>query len=98
MQVVSMIENWMIHGSDHWFIKPSIWDKIDENKRQEILETILDDRYNIGHEFGMSIFNELKMESIKLMEDNYDQLNDLLIDLLNKEKQKLTFANKVYMP
>lgn len=46
----------------------------------------------------MSIFNELKMESIKLMEDNYDQLNDLLIDLLNKEKQKLTFANKVYMP
>lgn len=93
LQVVSMIENWMIHGSDHWFIKPSIWDKIDENKKQEILETILDDRYNIGHEFGLSIFNELKMESIKLMEDNYDQLNDLLIDLMNKEKQKLTFAN-----
>jgi len=93
LEVVSMIENWMIHGSDHWFIKPSVWNKIDENKRQEILETILDYSYNIGNEFTISIFNELKMESIKLMEGNYDQLNNMLIDLLNKEKQKLTFAN-----
>lgn len=93
LEVVSMIENWMIHGSDHWFIKPSVWEKVNEVLRQNIVESILDDKYNIGHEFDKSIFNDIKMESIRLMEDNYDQLNSLLIELLNREKQKLTFAN-----
>ncbi len=95
LQIVSLIENWMIHGSDHWFIKPSTWEKIDENYQNKILETIMDDKYNIGHKFGLTIFNDLKMESIKLMEDNYEQLNEKLIELLNKEKQKITFANRV---
>lgn len=90
LQIVSLIENWMIHGSDHWFIKPSIWEKIDKNFQNEILETIMDDKYNIGNEFGLTIFNDLKMESINLMEDNYNQLDGFLIELLNKEKSKIT--------
>lgn len=95
LQIVSLIETWMIHGSDHWFIKPSVWDKIDGKYQKKILEEILDEKYNIGHEFNLSIFNDLKLESINLMEQNYTQLNGLLIELLNNEKRKITIAHKV---
>ncbi len=97
LQIVSLIENWMIHGSDHWFLKPSTWEKIDSKYQQEILAEIMDTKYNIGHEFKLSIFNELKMESIKLMEDNYEKLNKPLIELLNNEKKKITFADTVHI-
>ena len=93
LQIVSMVENWMIHGSDHWFIKPSIWNKIEDRHRPIILEEILEYKFNIGSEFRLSIFNDLKNESIKLMEKNYSMLNDKLIELLNKEKSKITSAD-----
>ncbi|MDD2285526.1 MAG: hypothetical protein PHQ11_09035 [Paludibacter sp.] len=94
LQIISLIENWMIHGSDHWFIKPSTWEKIDNSYQKQILESIMNDRYNIGHEFDLTIFNEIKMEFINQMVDNYDKLNDKQIELLHKERTKITFANK----
>lgn len=93
LQIISLIENWMIHGSDHWFIKPSIWEKIDTKYQKQILETILDDKYNIGHEFDLTIFNELKMEFINRMEQNNEKLNEYHLELLHKEKTKITFSN-----
>lgn len=90
--VIDMIESWMIFGSDHWFIKPSVWYKIEKDYQSKILKAIFDDSFNIGQEFKFTIFNELKIESIQLMEQHYSELNEVLIDLLNKEKRKLTIA------
>jgi len=90
--VIDMIESWMIFGSDHWFIKPSVWYKVEKDYQSKILKAIFDDSFNIGKEFKFSIFNELKIESIQLMEQHYSELNEVLIDLLNKEKKKLTIA------
>lgn len=25
LNVTNMAETWMVHGSDHWFLKPNIW-------------------------------------------------------------------------
>ena len=80
----------MIHGSDHWFIKPSVWNKIDINYQKIILERIMDDKYNIGHDFDLTIFNDVKAETIDLMEQHYSDLNQQLIELLNQEKKKKT--------
>ncbi len=95
LEFISMVECWMVHGSDHWFLSPSIWAKIDKKKQKEILERIMDINYNIGNEFNMTIFNDLKSESIKLMDDNYEELEKHHIKLLEKEKKKITFANNV---
>jgi hypothetical protein len=92
LQIVSAVESWMIHGSDHWFIKPSIWQAIDSKYQKIILNQILDDNYNIGNNLNWTIFNDLKLESIKLMETNYEKLNSLLIQLLDNEKRKLTLT------
>jgi len=34
----------MIHATDHWYIKPSVWDKIPENRRRKILNDILNSK------------------------------------------------------
>lgn len=60
LDIVGAIESWMIHGSDHWFIKPSIWNKINTHTQQKILEDIWDTKKNIGDIYGHSIFSDLK--------------------------------------
>jgi hypothetical protein len=92
LQLVSMIENWMVHGSDHWFIRPSVWEAINPNAQSEILNEILNDSYNISNELKLTIFKDLKSVSIKLMDDNIDQLTEPLIQLLNKEKSKISLS------
>ncbi len=89
LEIISMVENWMINGSDHWFIKPSVWNEIEESERSEIINVLTACKHNLGSELNMTIFREMKIELIKLMDDNYDQLNESLITLLNKEKLKL---------
>src|SRR5439155_18743451 len=38
--LVTMIETWMINGTDHWFIRPSAWKTIPDARQQQILDDI----------------------------------------------------------
>ncbi len=60
--VINMIETWMVRGSDHWFIKPSIWNNLDETKRTKILADIHDIKYNIGTPYSIPIFIDLRKQ------------------------------------
>ena len=40
--VLAMLESWMIHGTDHWFIRPSAWAAILEPRRQAICERLIE--------------------------------------------------------
>lgn len=94
LQIMSLIESWMVHGSDHWFIKPSEWAKVDVSRRSQILKDLHDLSKNTAYDYPHSIFDDLRKASIKLMDDNYDQLNEQLIELLERERKKLgTAAN-----
>ncbi|OCB73168.1 hypothetical protein B0A79_24900 [Flavobacterium piscis] len=88
LQVINMIESWMIHGTDHWFLKPSVWNSLNFNLQRKILDKSNDFKYNIGNELEYTIFKEIKMEVIQEMENNYEKLTQPLIDLLQKEKIK----------
>jgi hypothetical protein len=92
LQVLSFIERLMIHGSDHWFIKPSVWNKIDDERKNQIVMDIHDSSKNIGHDYAYSIFDDLRKANIELMEDSYDQLDEKLKELLEIERKKITFA------
>jgi hypothetical protein len=59
-----MVESWMMHGTDHWFISPSVWAAIRQDKRRLILDDILDVSGNIGCYYQHTIFNELKRRII----------------------------------
>ncbi len=63
--VINNIESWMIHGTDHWFIKPSVWNKIKPEKQQRMLNDIRDLSKNIGDTYELDIFNDIKGELLK---------------------------------
>lgn len=87
--MMNAIESCMIHGSDHWFIKPSVWNKIDQDSRQRILDSIIDDKYNIANKFGMTILNDLKQKYFDLADKAVSIPNDAA-ELIIAEKEKST--------
>jgi hypothetical protein len=89
LQIISLIERWMIHGSDHWFINPSTWNKIDTKRQDLILEIILDESRNIGHDFEYSIFDDIRIEIIKQMDEYKGELDPRIIELRENERCKL---------
>lgn len=87
--MMNAIESCMIHGSDHWFIKPSIWNRINEESQQKILDSINDDKYNIANKFKMTIFNDLKQTYFDLA-DKEVTIPDDVAELIRAEKEKST--------
>ncbi len=86
-----MVESWMAHGSDHWFIKPSVWEKIKPHYRELILKDIWDFSKNIGYKYNYSIFNDVKRTFLE-MADKTDgrNISEPMRKLLAEERTKLT--------
>ncbi|WP_415844157.1 hypothetical protein ACMYUJ_12090 [Stutzerimonas zhaodongensis] len=72
--MLSMVESWMVNGSDQWYLKPSVWNALPEGRRSAILSAIHACEQNIGQEFETSIFDELR--------------NNFLVDLAAQEEKK----------
>lgn len=65
VDIINNIETWMTYGSDHWFIKPSVWNNILPEKQKEIINAIWDMDKNIGDRYEIGIFDDLKNHIIK---------------------------------
>lgn len=63
--VINMVENWMIYGTDHWFLAPAVWNQIRPQFQAKILEDVQNYDQNIGHGYEVTIFNSLKKQIIK---------------------------------
>lgn len=81
--VLTMLETWMINGTDHWFITPSIWEKIPEHRRSTILNDILDDRYSIAMMYPRSIFDDIRAAALA------GDITDKPIEEVERERRKL---------
>lgn len=91
LETVNMVESWMLHGSDHWFIKPSVWDKIQPQFKEKILNDIWDFSKNIGHKYKYSILNDVKRLFLDIADKSDTQnIHPDLKQLLQEEKNKLT--------
>ena len=89
LKAVSMIENWMIHGSDHWFIKPSEWHKLDDWLQKEILNEIANTSYNIGHDCSFSIFKDIRTDIIKIFDNIIGPKQIHITNYFETERNKL---------
>lgn len=74
LDVINAIESWMVYGTDHWFIQPSVWNKLPKVIKQEIENDLWDLDKNIGFRYKHTIFSDLKKQ---LTEEN--KLGQLLI-------------------
>ncbi len=63
MSLLNMIEVWMVYGTDHWFLKPSVWATIPDERRKKILSTIDSDDDEL--EFPHSIFDDIRTKLIR---------------------------------
>jgi hypothetical protein len=63
--ILSMIESWMVHGTDHWYMRPSAWERIPSLRQAAIVNDIMDASRNIGFEYPWSILDEARLEAIE---------------------------------
>ncbi|MCZ7604001.1 MAG: hypothetical protein M5R37_14150 [Melioribacteraceae bacterium] len=94
--LLTMIEGWMLYGSDHWFLKPSIWDKITPVIQMDIAKSIANIEKDIGHPCDISIFNELRKIILNDLEEyNFENLQQSFKEFIAKEKEKLKKSYKL---
>lgn len=88
LNALNIIERWMVHGTDHWFIKPSVWNKLPIERQNRIIEAISNPNSNIGQDFAVSIFDDLRSQFIELamLDIKYIKNN---MDFIKIEKQKI---------
>lgn len=92
--VLSMIESFMIHGSDHWFITPSIWNNLSKEKQGIILTDLLHTQRTFLDQFPLSIFDDIRASFVVQLE-NQNSLcySDNISTLINQEKKKFMISN-----
>jgi len=89
LKMFCVIESCIIHGTDHWFIKPSVWNEIKPDLQRKILNSINDNKYCIADSFQMTIFNELKQTYFDLA-DKQPNIPSDVAQLITFEKEKST--------
>jgi len=89
--VIAMVESWMVHGTDHWFLRPSTWTQLPPARRSQILNDILDETRNAGSEYQHSIFDSIRQQVVAQLE-KADPPPKGLNDYLIHERAKLALA------
>jgi len=75
--LLSMIESWMVNGTDQWYIKPSVWEKIRGNRKSSILKDIYECKQNIGQEYRFSIFDAIREDMLAKLKEKEESTQDL---------------------
>ena len=77
----------MVYGSDHWFIRPSVWDKIPNERQKLILKGISKEDKCIFDDLSLSIFDDLRKELITLAKSNTEFYQENRDFVLNEERK-----------
>jgi hypothetical protein len=55
-----MVESWMLHGTDHWFLRPSVWQALPPERQARIVAEFEDGSRSIGDPADAEIFDEAR--------------------------------------
>jgi hypothetical protein len=70
---LEMVETWMMNGTNHWFIQPSVWEKIPAGRAARILAHIGERHHDIGTPYHLSVFDELRRNVLGGDESGFDR-------------------------
>jgi hypothetical protein len=91
LEILSMIESWMINGTDQWCLQPSIWYKLPEKRRSTLFSLLMGAKRNIGEECELSIFDDLRTDLVELTEAaNANDTSEGYAAFIAGQKKKLT--------
>ena len=85
---LTMVETWMVNGTDHWFITPSEWETLSQRRRERILEDMLTNKYSIGQPYPRSILDSVRLSMLQLPEADFAPKDEL-----REEWQKVSDRN-----
>lgn len=60
---LNAMESWLTNGSDRWFIKPSTWTSIPQQRQEKVLELLGKEDDNIGTMLDFSILDDVRLSS-----------------------------------
>ncbi len=90
LSILSMIESWMINGTDQWCIRPSTWEKIPTLRAAGLLAEIMGFKRNVGEECDASIFDDIRSELIRASEvANASNRTPEYIRFIESEQRKM---------
>lgn len=88
ISMLSMIESWMVNGTDQWFVNPSVWNGLPGKRKDKILAAIIDCGQDIGQEYGYSIFDELRTDFLSMCTNEGPSIVDFE-EFIEKQKNKM---------
>src|SRR5262249_33854985 len=60
LALLTAIESWMVHQTDHWFITPSVWEALPKARQQAVLQLIATEHTSMGFECPISMFDAVR--------------------------------------
>ncbi len=64
-EIVEMLEQWMVDGSDHWFITPSAWQAIPQDRQDAICKRIVEAN-PLGEPLAFSVLDAARLHILGL--------------------------------
>jgi len=68
--LLNMVEQWMIRGTDHWFLHPDAWAAKPDGARQAILDSIEDGSAGIDAPLDFSILDGMRRDMLPMARRN----------------------------
>jgi len=70
VNILNMLESFMVNGSDQWYVTPEYWDNICNEKRDKILQDVLLADDSFLNEYKISIFDDIRKKMLLILEEN----------------------------
>lgn len=64
--LIEKVESWMIRGSDHWFLTPSVWDAIPKERQDLLMEELADPDDDLSQPPSTSIFDAMRQRALSV--------------------------------
>lgn len=94
--MINMVESWMVFGTDHWFITPSVWDEIPAGRQTEICAGIASPDGSPGASIAPSILDDLRRFGLEaltpIIADGPIDQREAGEAFIERERAKLTTA------
>lgn len=93
LNLLNLIESFMINGTDHWFINPTYWNKFSKDKQDKILYDIIFTEESFLDEYKFSIFDDIRIKILETLTENMKSRNESIkeheTNKINSEYSKL---------
>jgi hypothetical protein len=60
LDLLRMVEAWMLHGTDHWFLSPSTWHALSTSRQESLIGELRNSPLSIGEPSEQTIFDDVR--------------------------------------